>query len=136
MITKSIFPDSMLQSSQELTLESIATKLTTFTEQLHLLHWQTQSYAEHMCLGSLYDYIHDFKDEVIEKLMGYVGRRAGAYRMEPLMATSSSIVVSDIILFANELKRYAETNNYLDIGNMADALSGEAAKSKYLLTLS
>jgi hypothetical protein len=38
--------------------------------------------------------------------------------------------------FASNLKRYAESNSYHDIANLADALSGEAAKTKYLLTLS
>jgi hypothetical protein len=38
--------------------------------------------------------------------------------------------------FSSNLKRYAESNSYHDIANLADALSGEAAKTKYLLTLS
>jgi hypothetical protein len=38
--------------------------------------------------------------------------------------------------FASSLKSYAEINSYHDIANLADALSGEAAKTKYLLTLS
>ena len=65
---KSLFPEQMLADS-ELSIESIAAKLTQFHEQLHLLHWQTASYAEHIALGSLYEYVHDFKDGTIEKLM-------------------------------------------------------------------
>ena len=55
----SIFPDSMKPSkvaTEGLTLETIASKLTYFQEQVHLLHWQTNSYAEHKNLGSLYEY--------------------------------------------------------------------------------
>ena len=64
MAVKSLFPDDMMKSSasEGLTLDSIAAKLTYFHEQLHLLHWQTTSYAEHQALGGLYDYVHDFKD--------------------------------------------------------------------------
>ena len=42
-----LFPDDMKSKmvSNELSLESIAAKLTYFHEQLHLLHWQTTSYA-------------------------------------------------------------------------------------------
>ena len=121
----------------EMTLETIAGKLTYFHEQLHLLHWQTQSYAEHQALGGLYDYVHDFKDGVIEKLMGYMGKRPKAPKMEPLSDTASaSIVVSELMSFASSLKSFAESNSYHDIANLADALSGEAAKTKYLLTLS
>lgn len=135
-MAKSLFPEEMIKSSSEMSLENIAARLTYFQEQLHLLHWQTQSYAEHQALGALYDYVHDFKDGVIEKLMGYMGKRPGVYKMEPLSQTSSTIVTSELLSFASSLKSFAENNGYHDIANLADALSGEAAKTKYLLTLS
>jgi len=134
-MAKSLFPQEML-SSGEMSLESIAAKLTYFHEQLHLLHWQTKSYAEHQALGGLYDYVHDFKDGVIEKLMGYTNKRVGVFKIEPLGAASADAVVSDLISFAASLRKYAEANAYNDISNLADSLSGEAAKTKYLLTLS
>jgi hypothetical protein len=137
-MAKSLFPSDMLKSgSGEMTLENIAGKLTYFHEQLHLTHWQTTSYAEHQALGALYDYVHDFKDGVIEKLMGYTGKRPKAPKVEPLSDTASaSIVVSELMSFASSLKSFAESNSFHDISNLADALSGEAAKTKYLLTLS
>lgn len=137
-MAKSLFPSDMLKSgSGEMTLENIAGKLTYFHEQLHLLHWQTTSYAEHQALGGLYDYVHDFKDGVIEKLMGYTGKRPKAPKVEPLSDTASAtIVVSELMSFASSLKSFAESNSFHDISNLADALSGEAAKTKYLLTLS
>lgn len=132
---ESIFPKNMLASS-ELSMESIAARLTYFHEQLHLLHWQTQSYAEHMALGGLYEYVHDFKDGLIEKLMGYTGRKIMGMEMKPVSPTSSTAVVMDLMDFAGQLKRFGESNNYHDVCNLADSLSGEAAKTKYLLTLS
>jgi DNA-binding ferritin-like protein len=134
-MAKSLFPEEMLNSG-ELTLESIAGKLTYFHEQLHLLHWQTKSYAQHKALGKIYEYVQDFKDGVIEKLMGYTGKRPGAIKLEQLTATDPNAVVTALMDFASNLKRYAESNSYHDIANLADALSGEAAKTKYLLTLS
>jgi hypothetical protein len=137
MAIKSLFPQDMMKSSSEgLTLETIAGKLTYFHEQLHLLHWQTTSYAQHQALGSLYDYVHDFKDGVVEKLMGYIGKRPGLYKIDPLINCTAMSCVEELCNFASELKRYANLNSYHDIGNLADALSGEAAKTKYLLTLS
>lgn len=135
-MAKSLFPEEMIKSSSEMSLESIAARLTYFHEQLHLLHWQTTSYAEHKALGKLYEYIQDFKDGVIEKLMGYMNKRPGVYKMEPLTQTSSMAVVNDLLSFASSLKSFANSNGYHDIGNLADALSGEAAKTRYLLTLS
>lgn len=133
----SIFPESMMsKSSGELTIETIASKLTWIHEQLHLNHWQTTSYAEHVTLGAAYDYVHDFKDGLIEKLMGYANKRPTPFKIEPLTTMSSSAVVDILLNFASQLKSYAEANSYHDISNLADSLSGEAAKTKYLLTLS
>jgi len=132
---KSLFPQEML-SSGDMSLESIASKLTYFHEQLHLTHWQTTSYAEHKALGKLYEYVQDFKDDVIEKLMGYTGKRPAPYKIEPLINCTGNECVSNILSFASSLKNYGESNGYHDIANLADALSGEAAKTKYLLTLS
>ena len=134
-MAKSLFPQEML-SSGDMSLESIASKLTYFHEQLHLLHWQTTSYAEHKALGKLYEYVQDFKDGVIEKLMGYTGKRPGAYKIDPLGNSNATAIVSELMSFSSSLKSYGESNGYHDIANLADALSGEAAKTKYLLTLS
>lgn len=135
-MAKSLFPEEMMKSSGEMSLESIASKLTYFHEQLHLLHWQTSSYAEHKALGGLYDYVHDFKDDVIEKLMGYMGRKPSVFKLEPLSAATSASVVSELISYAHQLMEWAEANRYCDVENLAQSLSGEAAKTKYLLTLS
>lgn len=130
-----LFPDKMKQASG-MTLEGIASKLTYFHEQLHLLHWQTTSYAEHQALGSLYDYVHDFKDGVIEKLMGYMGTRPKAHTMAPLNNSSAMSVVEELDVFAKALYEWAGDSMYCDVENMAQELSGQAAKTKYLLTLS
>lgn len=138
MALKSLFPEDMMSKgpSSELSLESIAAKLTYFHEQLHLLHWQTTSYAEHQALGGLYDYVHDFKDGLVEKIMGYTGKRPTPYKIEPLINCSGNQCVANLLSFASQLKEYGEKNAYHDVCNLADSLSGEAAKTKYLLTLS
>jgi hypothetical protein len=138
MAMKSLFPDDMMKSSasEGLTLESIAAKLTYFHEQLHLLHWQTTSYAEHQATGALYDYVHDFKDGLVEKIMGYTGKRPAPYKIEPLTNCTAGECVNNLLSFASALKMYGEKNGYHDVCNLADSLSGEAAKTRYLLTLS
>ena len=119
-----------------MSLESIASKLTHFQEQLHLLHWQTSSYAEHKATGKLYEYIQDFKDDLMEKLMGSTARKPMSLKIDPIGPAEVAMVVSELMSFASSLKVYGESNAYHDIANLADALSGEAAKTKYLLTLS
>ena len=141
MAIKSLFPEEMMEGRavSSLNLDSIAAKLTHFVDQLHLLHWQTTSFAEHQALGGLYDKVFDFKDEIVEKIMGYSGKRPKAIKHDMLRDYSigiSNSVVSDLISFAKELEEFGEANNMCDIENIAQSLSGEAAKTKYLLTLS
>lgn len=140
MLLKSLFPDDMMEGAgNSLSLDTIAARLTHFVDQLHLLHWQTQSYAEHMALGGLYDKVFDLKDDVVEKIMGYSGRRPKYVKHEALKDYGpgvSSVVVGQLLSFAKELEDFGESNGMPDIENIAQGLSGSAAKTKYLLTLS
>jgi len=140
MAIKSLFPDEMMESTgNSLTLETIAGKLSYFYEQLHLLHWQTSSFAEHEALGKIYDKVGDLQDEIVEKIMGYKGAKVKAFKIDALKDYSSGApmqVVGDLIVFAKQLEGYGEANNMPDIENVAQSLSGEAAQTKYRLTLS
>ena len=139
-MAKSFFPQDMLSSaSGDLSPDSIATKLTYFELQLHNLHWATRSYAEHMALGGLYDAVFDLKDEIVEKIMGYTGTRAkigNPGQLRDYAPGVSSVIVTELVSFAKQLENYAASNNMPDIENIAQSLSGTAAKTKYLLTLS
>ena len=57
-------------------------------------------------------------------------------KIEPLSNPTAMSVVENLCMFASDLKGYGEANKFHDICNLADALSGEAAKTLYLLTLS
>jgi hypothetical protein len=136
---KSLFPEDMLNKplGADMSLEGIASKLTYFTEQFHLIHWQTSVYSEHLAVGSAYDFIHDFKDDVIEKLMGYIGGKPRAFKIPPISdGVSASTLAKEVKDYAQELQNYASANGYPDIENMAQDLSGHMAKLLYLLTLS
>ena len=140
-MAKSLFPSEMMENAMgsALTPETIAGKLSFFYEQLHLLHWQTTSYAEHQALGIIYDKVGDFQDEIVEKIMGYKGMKVKAFKIDVLKDYTSGApmqVVSDLIKFAKQLEEYGEDNNMCDIENIAQSLSGEAAQTKYRLTLS
>lgn len=137
-MAKSLFPDDMMSRSSGpgMTLESIASKLVTMELQLQLVHWQTASYAEHKATGGMYEYLQGFRDGVMEKLMGYTGRKPSNITVGNIGGATASTAAMEVCSFAQSLKSYAESNSYLDIANMADELSGEGNKLKYLLTLS
>jgi hypothetical protein len=130
-----IFPSSM--KSEECSPESVAMNLSYFQDQLHLAHWQTQSYAEHKATGALYEYVFEFKDGVVEKIMGYTGQRPKAFKHKPLMDNCNCMqVVRELKDYSDKLGMWANSKGYSDIKNSADELSGQAAKTLYLLTLS
>jgi hypothetical protein len=136
-MAKSLFPEQMLNSG-ELTIETVAAKMSYFFEQIHLLHLQTPSHAEHSALN-FWDYVVDAKDEILEKLMGYEGRKIRSYKIDVLMdysAGAPSRVVGDVKSFAKQLETWADGKGYGDISNLAQSLGGEAAKTLYLLTQS
>ena len=132
-----LFPDKMkMNGGGAMTIESIAAKLTYFENQIQLIHWETTSHAEHSALN-FYDTVHSFKDEVMEKLMGYMGRRPSGFKVDPILpGQDSTQVVTEVKEFAHELMQWGEDNMYCDISNIAQTLSGEAAKTLYLLTQS
>lgn len=139
-MAKSLFPEEMMENAgNSLTLETIGAKLSYFYEQLHLLHFQTTSYAEHQALGIIYDKVGDFQDEITEKIMGYSGRRIKAYKIDALKDYSPGApvqTVKDLVSFAKALEEFGEANNMPDIENVAQSLSGEAAQTLYRLSLS
>ena len=140
MILKSLFPEEMMEDKgNNLTLEIIAGKLSYFYEQLHLLHFQTKSFAEHSALGTIYSKVGDFQDEIIEKIMGYTGKRVRAYKIDALKDYSPGMpnqVVKELGSFAEDLEEFGEENNMPDIENIAQSLSGEASQTLYRLSLS
>lgn len=135
MADLSIFPDKM-KSGNDFTLESIAGKLFYFEAQLQLIHWQTMNYAEHKATNALYDYVSNFRDEAIEKLMGYLHKRPGTFKIPPVAQSDSMTIVSELCDWSYNLYIWAGNNHYCDIENIAQSLNGEATKTKYLLSLS
>jgi hypothetical protein len=140
-MAKSLFPSDMLKStgSGELSLDSIKAKLNYFELQVHELHWQTFGLGEHEALGDLYNTIFSIKDEIVEKIMGYTGVRTKAMPVEPIKNYTPGLpnqVVTDLISFAKQLENFGASSSMPDIENIAQSLSGDAAKIKYRLTLS
>jgi DNA-binding ferritin-like protein len=122
----------------ELTLDAIKAKLNYFELQVHELHWQTFGLGEHEALGDLYNTLFSTKDEIVEKIMGYTGMRTKAMPVAPIKDYTPdmpNMVVGEIIMFAKQLENFGANNNMPDIENIAQSLSGDAAKIKYRLTL-
>jgi hypothetical protein len=123
-----------------MTPEEIRNKLFYFENAAHAFHQDTTSGWEHDALGKLYSELADFKDDIPEKIMGYMGgKRIGSLKREQIPSYSgkeSSVkLAEDIISFSKSLQYWAEEKEYCDISNIAQSLSGLAAKTLYRLTL-
>lgn len=120
--------------------EYIQNELFYFSILSHKFHLDTTSFSEHKALDELYKGISDIKDEILEKLIGYInGKRIGALKIKniPEYSNKASIeLCNEISEFAYELYEWAGSKKYCDIENKAQELSGLANKTIYLLTLS
>jgi uncharacterized protein (UPF0264 family) len=105
----------------------------------HKLHLDTKSYAQHKALGKLYEGLIGFRDEISEKMMGYMdGKRIGSIKVGALPEFSEKAAMDlakEVRDFGMELKEYAEEKDFCDVENVAQSLSGLGASTVYLLTL-
>lgn len=119
--------------------EYIQGKLFSFHNAAHKLHLNTNSFAEHSAMNGFYTLLVDYKDEISEKLMGYMdGKRIGEITLDKIpvySATACNQLANEVLVFAKELEEWADLKGYCDIENIAQGLSGDAAKIIYLLTL-
>lgn len=127
------------EDKSKLTPEDIQSKLFYFSDAAHKLHLDTKSFAEHKALGKFYEGLVDFRDEISEKLMGYMdGKRIGSISVGKLpeySAGASMDLAKEVCDFAYDLCEFADEKEFIDIENVAQSLSGLAASTKYLLTL-
>ena len=121
------------------TPEYIQNQLHYFNDAAQKYHHDTRSYAEHKALRGLYEGLNDFRDDILELVMGYTGKRIGTLKRTDIPSYSNEEVIKMVNLlkdFAYEVYKWAEEKKYCDVENTAQDLSGLAAKTLYLLTLS
>ena len=127
------------EESSKLNPEAIQSKLFYLADAAHKMHLDTKSYAQHKALGKLYEGLVDFRDEISEKLMGYMdGKRIGSIKVGALPEFSEKgamELAKEVRDFGMELREYAEEKHFCDIENISQSLSGLGASTVYLLTL-
>lgn len=113
--------------------------LLTTTHQLHVYHWQTDSYAAHQAFGQAYDALDGLMDQFVEVFMGKYGKVASkdGFNVNLSNITDKKPVefIDTIIDFlTNELPKSLKEND-TDLLNIRDEMIAELNKLKYLLTL-
>jgi hypothetical protein len=127
------------KGKSKLNPEEIQSKLFYLSDAAHKLHLDTKSYAQHKALGKLYEGLIGFRDEISEKMMGYMdGKRIGSIKVGAFPEFSEKAAMDlakEVRDFGMELKEYAEEKDFCDVENVAKSLSGLGASTVYLLTI-
>lgn len=119
-------------------IDGIVSQLYSLPVKVQFCHHLTTSFAAHKALDSTYSALNEFKDEIVEKLIGYTGKRFNSITIGSLSTYNESMnleVAKEIMSFGASLEDWARTNDYCDIENLAQSYSGEGAQLAYLLTL-
>jgi hypothetical protein len=119
-------------------LEGIAMvdKLLGLQNQLRMLHWGTNSYAEHKALGKAYEGLDGLIDTFVETYMGVHGKNLNVARLElqPYKPGSAEKLLDQAVqFFTGELNTSIGQNT--DLTNIRDEMLGLIHHTKYLLTL-
>lgn len=120
------------------TLDDIFTRLYQLPDKVQFCHHSTTSYAAHKALDGAYSAISDLKDSIVEKLIGYTGKRPNKISLAVLSGYSEVMnrqVAKELCDFGDALISYARNNNYSDIENLGQDYCGEGAELLYLLSL-
>lgn len=108
--------------------------LLLFQSQLKIMHWGTESYAEHNAFGSTYESIDGGLDALVESYQGYHGRIDFGSSCEfiSFKDVECDSWLNSMLECLNSLRGELKES---DLQNMVDELIAAVSKLKYLLTL-
>lgn len=116
-------------------LKAIQT-LLEIRDQMHLIHWNTTSYAEHKALNDFYDKILDLTDSFVETYQGKYGRITGGISIEIQTGKDSKALLIEFMIFLNkDITTIIEPLVDSDLENIIADMKGAVNHTLYLLTL-
>lgn len=99
---------------------------------LRLIHWNTQSYAEHKAIGKLYGELADLQDTFAEAYMGVYGRFGDV----PVSHSGLPGAAEYVNTLSEELMACRiELPNDSELQNLVDEVMAAVDATQYLLTL-
>lgn len=114
--------------------------LLTLQNQLRILHWQTDSYAEHKALGKAYEDLDDLIDQLVEVHIGKYGKLKIENGLEIKLQDYAPNRPQDFIhsaeLAMKQLRANFEKDGATNLANIVDEILSILDRTSYLLTLS
>ena len=120
--------------SLESNIDEHFVSLLIFQMQLKIMHWGTESYAQHNAYGSTYESIDGGLDALVESYQGYHGRIdfGCSCDLPSFKDVECESWLDSMLECLNSLRCELKES---DLQNMTDELIASVSKLKYLLTL-
>jgi hypothetical protein len=116
-------------------IEQLVSLFLSISNQVKLLHWQTEIYAEHEALGEFYAAWNELTDSFIESYAGLYGRPKGG------VATSSVAYGGSVTNYIIQVAAQLTSQNVRSVApetalqNILDEMGALSMKTAYLLTM-
>jgi hypothetical protein len=116
--------------------KELLTNIIQMQGQLKLLHWQTESFAEHNAFGETYETLNDLFDQMIEVYSGKYQRPKLGGMKDVSFADYDTINVNAFIdgMF-DFISDSFMSDKDSELANIRDEIQAALMKLKYLLTL-
>lgn len=112
--------------------------LLQILDQARVIHWQTDSYAEHKAMGKFYDGLSVLTDTFVETAMGMMGRPKanGSFNITIRNYEDYDVCsyMGNVCTAFKKMKKDIP-DDATDLQNILDEMMGLANQTKYLLTL-
>lgn len=127
-------PELSMTKSLGSTIDDHFVNLLFFQTQLKIMHWGTESYAEHNAYGITYESIDEGLDALVESYQGYNRRIdfGSSCDFISFNKVQPNEWLNSMLDCLNELREEIKES---DLQNMIDELISSVSKLKYLLTL-
>jgi hypothetical protein len=121
-------------------MEKVIVNLVKLQNQLRVLHWQTDSYAQHKAFGEAYDNMTDLIDSLVEVHQGKYGKIMFSTPLSIDLVNIDEISIDEVLAevtdyLSAEFAGMVDPAKDTDCLNIRDSILQELNQLKYLLTL-
>lgn len=121
-------------------MEKAIANLVKLQNQLRVLHWQTDSYAQHKAFGKTYDVLDELIDTLVEVHQGKYGKIIFSTPLSIDLVNIEEISINDVLIevtdyLSESFGGMVDSTKDTDCLNIRDSILQELNQLKYLLTL-
>ncbi len=121
-------------------MEKVIVNLVKLQNQLRVLHWQTDSYAQHKAFGKAYESLDELIDSLVEVHQGKYGKIMYSTPLSVDLVNIDEISIDEVLTevtdyLSAEFGGMVDAAKDTDCLNIRDSILQELNQLKYLLTL-